>query len=41
MQNFVELDMEKLLDPKAVIFEVWGLKTSLGPKVFSKGLTKP
>ena len=28
MQNFMELDMKK--DPKAVTFEIWGLKSSLG-----------
>ena len=26
MQNFMELDMKKLLDPKAVTFGVWDLK---------------
>ena len=30
MENFMELDMKKNLDPKAVTFGVWGLKTSLG-----------
>ena len=25
MQNFIELDMKKKLDPKAVTFGVWGL----------------
>ena len=30
MQNFMKLDMKKKLDLKAVIFGVWGLKTSLG-----------
>ena len=31
MENFMELDMKKKkLDPKAVTFGVWGLKTSLG-----------
>ena len=33
MQNFMKLDMRKFLDPKAVTFCIWGLKTSnLGPK---------
>ena len=27
MQNIMELDMKKLLDPKAVTSGVWGLKT--------------
>ena len=30
MQNFMELDMKKFLDPKALTFKVWGLKTTLG-----------
>ena len=30
MENFMELDMKKKLDPKAMTFGVWGLKTSLG-----------
>ena len=29
MKNFMDLDMKKLLDPKAVKFGVWDLKTSL------------
>ena len=36
MQNTMKLDTKKLLDPKAVISGVWGLKTSLGnlgPKI--------
>ena len=40
MQNFMELDKKKLSDPKALIFGVWGLKTSLGQfglKAFGKG----
>ena len=44
MQNVMEIDMKNLLDPKAKIFGVWDLKTSLrqvGPKSFSKGLIKP
>ena len=44
MQNFMELDMKKFSDPKALTFGVWDLKTSLGelgPKVFGKGLIKP
>ena len=43
MQNFMELDMKKFSDPKAVTFRVWDLKTSLGqfgPKAFGKGLIK-
>ena len=43
MQNFIELDMKKFSDPKAVTFGVWALRTSLGqfgPKVFGKGLIK-
>ena len=39
MQNFMELDMKKISDLKALALEVWGLKTSLGqfgPKAFSK-----
>ena len=30
MQNFMELDMKKVLDPKVLTFGVWGVKTSLG-----------
>ena len=44
MQNFMDLAIKKISDPKALIFEVWGLKTSLGqfgPKAFCKGLIKP
>ena len=40
----MELDMKEISDLKALKFEVWGLKTSLGqfgPKAFSKGLIKP
>ena len=43
MQNFMELDMKKISDPKALTFGVWGLKTSLGQfgsKAFGKGLIK-
>ena len=43
-QNFIELDMKKISDPKALTFEVWGLWTSLGqfgPKAFCKGFIKP
>ena len=43
MQNFMELDMKKFLDLKAMTFGVWGLKTSLGQfghKAFGKGLIK-
>ena len=44
MQNFMELDMKKNSDPKALTFGVWGLKLNLGqygPKSFCKGLIKP
>ena len=44
MQNFMDLDMEKMFDPKALTFEVWGLKTILwqfGPKGLCNGLIKP
>ena len=44
IQNFMELDMKKFSDPKALTFGLWGIKTSLGqlgPKVFGKGLIKP
>ena len=43
IQSFMELDMKKFSDPKALKFGVWGLKTSLGkfgPKDFGKGLIK-
>ena len=30
MQNFMKLYMRTFLDPKAVTFAAWGLKTSLG-----------
>ena len=30
MPDVMELDMKKPIDPKAVTFGVWGLKTSLG-----------
>ena len=43
MQNFMELDMKKFSDPKALAFGVWDLKTSVGqfaPKAFGKGLMK-
>ena len=30
MQNFIELDMKKALDPEAVTFGVWEQKSSLG-----------
>ena len=30
MQNVIDFDMKKLLDPKDVTFRVWGLKTSVG-----------
>ena len=41
MQNFMELDMEEISDPKALTFGLWGLKSSsgqFGPKAFGKGL---
>ena len=41
MQNSNELDMENFSDSKALAFEVWVLKTSLGqfgPKPFAKDL---
>ena len=44
MQNFMELDMKKISDPKALTFGIWGLKPNLGqfgPKTFGKGLIKP
>ena len=40
IQSFMELDMKKFSDPKALMF---GVKTSLGqfgPKAFGKGLIK-
>ena len=40
----MDVDMEKNLDPKALIFKVWGLKTSLwqfGTKALCNGLIKP
>ena len=43
MQNFMELDMKKMSDPKALAFGVWGLKTRLGQfgvKAFGKGLIR-
>ena len=43
IQNFMELDMKKFSDPKALSFGVWGLKTSLGQfgsKASGKGLIK-
>ena len=39
MQNFMELDKKNVLDPKAVTFQVQGLKTSLG-QFGSKGFIK-
>ena len=44
MGNFMELDMKKISDPKALTFGVWAVKPNLGPfgpKTFGKGLTKP
>ena len=44
MQNFMELDMKNISDPKTLIFGIWGLKPNLGqfgPKIFDKGLIKP
>ena len=43
VQNFIELEMKKISDLKALIFGAWGLKTSLGqfgPKAFGKELIK-
>ena len=40
MQHFLELDMIKCLDPKAVTFVVWDLKTRLG-KLGPKRRIKP
>ena len=43
MQNFIDLDMKKFSDLKALISGVWVLKTILGqfgPKTFGKGLIK-
>ena len=43
-QNFMELDMKKILNPKALTFGVWGLKPNLGQfgsKTFDRGLIKP
>ena len=43
MQNFIDLDMKKFSDLKALIFGVWVLKTILGQfglKAFGKGLIK-
>ena len=40
----MELNMKKNLDLKALTFEVWGLKTSVGqfrPKSFCKGFVQP
>ena len=42
MQNFMELDMKKKIDPKAAAFGVWSLKTSsgkFGPKAFGTDLS--
>ena len=44
MQNFMELDMKKMSDPKGLTFSIWGLKVRLGqfgPKAFGKGLIRP
>ena len=43
MENFMELDMKKISDPKPLTFGVWALRPNLGqfgPKTFGKGLTK-
>ena len=43
MDNFMEFDMNKFSDPKALTYGVWALKASLGqfgPKTFGKGLIK-
>ena len=36
MQNFMELDMKKGLNLKAITFGVWGLKTILGQLGFKR-----
>ena len=44
MKNFMEVDLKKISDPKALTFGIWGLKPNLGqfgPKTFGKGLIKP
>ena len=44
MQNFMELDMKKLIDLKTLTLDVWILKTSLGqfrPKAFGRTIIKP
>ena len=44
MQHFMEIDMKKLWDPKAMAIGVWGVKPSLGQfgsKSFGKGLIEP
>ena len=44
MQNFIEIDMKNVWDPKAMAFGVWGLKPSLGQfgsKSFGRKLIKP
>ena len=44
MEIFMELDMKKFSDHKALTFGVQGQKTNLGqfvPKYFGKGLIKP
>ena len=38
MQNFIELDMKKISDPRALKFRVWGVQTSL---VLCNELIKP
>ena len=42
MQNFMELDIKKVSGPKAVIFGVWGQKSSrtIWPKAICKRLIK-
>ena len=40
MQNFVELDIKKILDRKAMTFMVWSLKTSLTQIVESNKIIK-
>ena len=43
MQNFMELDIKNISYPKALTFEVWCLKTSLGqfgPKALCNGFIK-
>ena len=40
MQDFMELDRKKVLDPKTLIFGVWGWETSLGQLGLKPSLAK-